>query len=92
MGDMIEEWNAEAEAVRLRLAAGERPSAIADALHARGLGNIALIYIFRQATGAGISELKGFGQWWSPDGVTDADAFDDWARTVFRNGHGKDGA
>jgi len=75
--------DSEAEAVRSRLAGGQRPSVIANELHARGLGNISLIYVFRKATGAGIGELKGLGRWWGEAGVTDADAFDAEAGRIF---------
>lgn len=72
------------ECVKEDLRAGRPPSEIANALYAQGLSNIELMIIFREATGASISELKAFGQWWSKLGVTDFPAFDSWAAEVFR--------
>jgi hypothetical protein len=69
--------------VRSHLARGLRASVIANALHARGLGNIQLLIVFLEATGASLGELKAFGQWWGEEGVTDADGFDEWADEVF---------
>jgi len=31
---------------------------------------------------ASLPDLKAFGQWWGPQGVTDAPAFDQWAAEV----------
>jgi len=74
----------EIEHVKEYLRAGRQPSEIANALHAKGLGNIELIFIFRAATGASIGDLKSLGQWWSELGVTDVPAFDSCAVEVFR--------
>jgi hypothetical protein len=71
------------ERVRAHLARGERASAVATSLQAEGLGNIELLIIFGEATGASLGDLKAFGQWWGDHGVTDADAFDRWAEEVF---------
>jgi hypothetical protein len=88
MGDQTEElklrFRTEIESVSSQLAKGTRASQIANALHAKGFGAIELLFIFRQATGASLGDLKAFGQWWSDAGVTDADQFDAWAAHVFR--------
>lgn len=70
--------------VKDQLRAGVRPSEIANALRAEGLGAVPLVAIFHEATGAPLGDLKAFGQWWSHAGVTDARAFDDWAAEVLR--------
>jgi len=70
--------------VARHLAERRRPSEIANALHAEGIGNIVLLAIFREVTGAGIADLKNFGRWWGPEGVTDVAEFDSWAAQVFR--------
>jgi hypothetical protein len=75
----------EIERVRAQLRSGVRPSEIANSLHAEGLGAIQLLVIFREATGAALSDLKAFGQWWSHKGVTDPEAFDEWASEVGKN-------
>jgi hypothetical protein len=71
------------ERVRAHLARGERASAVATSLQAEGIGNIELLMIFGEATGASLGDPKAFGQWWSDQGVTDAGAFDRWAEDVF---------
>tara|TARA_R110002073_G_scaffold103264_1_gene233825 strand:+ start:367 stop:513 length:147 start_codon:yes stop_codon:yes gene_type:complete len=44
-----------------------------------------IILVFREATGAGLADLKCFGQWWSETtGVTDVAAFDAWADEVLK--------
>ena len=73
----------EIERVKSHLCAGGRPSAIANLLFVQGLSAIELIFVFREATGASIADLKAFGQWWGPQGVTDESEFDDWAARVF---------
>src|SRR5262249_39497150 len=70
------------ERVKAQLRAGLRPSAIANSFHAEGLGAIELVLIFREATGASLADIKAFGQWWGPQGVTDPEAFDGWAFEV----------
>ncbi|RQO63804.1 hypothetical protein DBV14_02330 [Variovorax sp. KBW07] len=66
-----------------RLHAGTSPSEIANGLLAQGLTTMEIVIVFREATGASIRDLKGFGQWWSERGVTDRDAFDSWAAKAF---------
>ncbi len=73
----------EIERVKSHLAAGGRPSEIANVLRAKGLFDLQLILVFREATGASLADLKAFGQWWGPHGVTDEPAFDAWAAKVF---------
>lgn len=75
---------AEIASVISQLNQGTRASQIANSLHARGLGTIELLFIFREVTGASIGDLKSLGQWWSDAGVTDAGSFDAWADQVFR--------
>jgi len=86
MGDQTEDpafrFRAEIESVRAQLADGTRASKIANSLHAMGIGPVAIIFIFREVTGASLSDLKAFGQWWGDAGVTDADQFDAWAAQV----------
>ncbi|NUP08823.1 MAG: hypothetical protein HOW73_22480 [Polyangiaceae bacterium] len=73
----------ETDAVRDGPAAGRPASTLANELHQRGLGLIQILVVFRQATGAGIGDLKDLAQWWGADGVTDTQAFDDWAAQIF---------
>lgn len=67
-----------------RLQNGDKPSEIANALHKKGLSPIQIVYAFRQATGASLSNLKSLGQWWGSRGVTDLEAFDESAGRAFR--------
>ncbi|MEJ8859275.1 hypothetical protein WKW79_32235 [Variovorax robiniae] len=69
--------------VRAQLRAGRRVSELANQLYREGTHAAQIMLIFHQATHATLDELKGFGRWWGMGGVTDADAFDDWAREVF---------
>jgi hypothetical protein len=71
------------ERVKVQLRGGTSPSKIANSLHAQGLGNIELLVIFLEATGASLGDLKAFGQWWGEQGVTDPAAFDAWAAEIF---------
>lgn len=80
---ICEELRPEIERVRNHLRRGGRPSEVATALHTQGLGSIRLLLVFREATGASLADLKSFGEWWGEHGVTDADAFDAWAREAF---------
>ena len=88
MGDQTEDlklpFGPEIESVKSQLDRGTRASQIASSLYAKGLSTIALVFIFREATGASLADLKAFGKWWSHAGVTDADQFDAWAAQVFR--------
>jgi len=88
MSDQTEEleyrFHLEIELVRGELEKGTRASKIANNLHAKGLGTIELLFIFRRATGASLGDLKAFGEWWGNSGVTDADKFDAWAAQAFR--------
>ena len=71
------------------LRAGTPASEVANRLHAQGLGGLHVMVVARQATGAGIAQLKAFCQWWREGtGVTDESSFNDWASQVFecRNG------
>jgi hypothetical protein len=58
MGDQTEElklrFRSEIESVSSQLQKGTRASQIANAMHARGLGTIELLFIFHQATGASL--------------------------------------
>ena len=81
--ELAEALRPQINAVKAQLAMGASPSAIANELHAQGLGTIALIVVFHEATGASLGDLKSFGQWWGAKGVTDSAAFDDWAAKVF---------
>ena len=80
--ETVRTFHPEIEWVKDELRAGRSPSAIANALHVRGIGALRLIVIFREATGASMGDLKAFGQWWGRGGVTDREAFDAWAREV----------
>jgi hypothetical protein len=71
--------------VRAELRAGRRVSDLANQLYREGTHGIQIVMIFHQATGADIGELLAFGQWWGIGGVTDAEAFDEWAAEVFGN-------
>jgi len=86
MSDQTQElevlFRSEIESVGNQLKTGTRASQIANDLHAKGLGTIQIVFIFRQATGASLGDLKAFGQWWSHGGVTDADQFDACASRV----------
>jgi hypothetical protein len=73
----------EIDYVKTQLAVGTPASEIANTLHSQGLGCIQITFILREATGAGIGDLKGLGQWWGEHGVTDARAFDEWATEIF---------
>jgi hypothetical protein len=88
IGDQTDElrlrFRAEIDWVSAQLQTGTRASQIANALHAQGLGTIELIFVFREATGASLGDLKAFGQWWGHAGVRDADQFDAWAAQVLR--------
>jgi hypothetical protein len=77
-------FRSEIEWVSRELENGTRPSQIANGLHGRGLGAVQILFVFREATGAPIRDLKAFGQWWSHAGVTDANQFDAWAAQVLR--------
>ena len=70
------------ERTKVQLRAGTVPSELANSLHAEGLGDIELLVVFLEATGASLGDLKAFGQWWSPEGVTNREAFDRWASAV----------
>jgi hypothetical protein len=87
-GDQTEDpqlrFGPEIESVKSQLDRGTRASQIASSLYAKGLGTIALVFIFREATGASLADLKALGRWCSHAGVTDADQFDAWAAQVFR--------
>lgn len=83
MTPSFDELDHDATLIRVRLASGECASTIANERHSRGLGNIALIYLFKRATGTSLSDLKAFGQWRGAEGVTDFDSFDGWAQKVF---------
>ena len=80
--ETVRTFHPEIERVKDELRAGQSPSAIANALHAQGIGPVHLVVIFREATGASLADLKAFGQWWGQGGVTDREAFDAWAREV----------
>ena len=80
--ETVRTFHPEIERVKEELRAGRSPSAIANALHAQGIGSLHLIVIFHEATGASLGDLKSFGQWWGRDGVTDRVGFDAWAREV----------
>jgi hypothetical protein len=80
--EMLRTFHPEIERVKGELRAGRLPSTIANELHAQGIGPLPLIAIFREATGASLGDLKAFGQWWGPNGVTDSQAFDAWAFEV----------
>jgi hypothetical protein len=80
--ETVRAFHSEIERVKAELRAGRRPSAIANGLHAQGIGALHLILIFHEATGASLGDLKAFGQWWGPNGVTDSEAFDAWAFEV----------
>ena len=82
--DLTFRFRKEIEWVRSQLEKGTPASQIANALHAKRLGTIEIIFIARQATGASLGDLKAFGQWWNYSGVTDANQFDAWAAQVFR--------
>jgi hypothetical protein len=69
--------------VRAQLREGRRVSELANQLYREGSHGIQIILIFHQATRAPIADLMAFAQWWGPGGVTDADAFDEWAREIF---------
>ena len=70
---------------REQLRQGAKPSSVANQLHSEGIGGIPLILIAKLATGANLGDLKSFGQWLGPDGVTDVEAFDAWAAQIFEN-------
>tara|TARA_R110002096_G_C14655898_1_gene726939 strand:- start:8082 stop:8378 length:297 start_codon:yes stop_codon:yes gene_type:complete len=73
------------EHARQALASGTAASTLANALNQQGLGGMEIILVFREATGAGLADLKCFGQWWSETtGVTDVAAFDAWADEVLK--------
>jgi hypothetical protein len=74
--------------VKTHLAAGGRPSEIANMLHLQGLSALQLVFVFREATGASLTDLKAFGQWWGRQGVTDSGAFDAWGAKVFSRARG----
>ncbi|WP_213957014.1 hypothetical protein [Variovorax sp. dw_954] len=69
--------------VREQLRGGRRASELANQLYREGTHSIQIVLIFHQATGASIADLTAFGSWWGRRGVTDAHAFDEWAREVF---------
>lgn len=65
------------------LAQGMAPSAITNQLITMGLGRIQLVYVFRQATGARLMDLKHFADLVCLQrGVTDIEAFDALARDI----------
>ena len=72
----------EIERVREALRKGGRASVEANRLHAAGVSPLQIVVVFREATGAGLGDLKGFGQWWGENGVTDAESFDAYAATL----------
>ena len=80
--ETVRRLHPEIERVKDDLRAGQSPAAIANSLHAQGIGTFDLIVIFCEATGASLIDLKRFGQWWGRDGVTDREAFDARAREV----------
>jgi len=79
---------AEIELVRAHLIAGRRPAETANLLHAQGLGAIQIMFVFKTVTGASLADLKSFGQWWGPHGVTDEAAFNAWGAEVFSRAPG----
>jgi len=88
MSDDTEElkirFRSQIESVTRQLEKGIPASQIATSLHGAGIAPIELLFIFHQATGVPLGDLKAFGQWWSDEGVTDADQFDAWGAHVFR--------
>ncbi|MBK9034927.1 MAG: hypothetical protein IPL61_27300 [Myxococcales bacterium] len=70
---------------RAALAAGTAPSRVAnELLRVDGLGTIAIILVFCEATGASLGDVQALGHWWNRDtGVTAAGPFDEWARRAF---------
>ena len=70
------------ERARASLAASNRPSEVANLFHAEGLSALQIIVVFREATGASLTDLKSFGQWCGRQGVTDEAAFDARAAEV----------
>ena len=69
--------------VRQQLRSGRRVSDLANQLYREGCHSVQILMIFHQVTRASLDDLKAFGQWWGIGGVTDAEAFDEWAREVF---------
>ncbi|MEJ8846189.1 hypothetical protein [Variovorax rhizosphaerae] len=69
--------------VRAQLREGRRVSELANQLYREGTHAVQILLIFHQATGTPLEDLRGFGRWWGIGGVSDADAFDEWAKEVF---------
>ena len=65
------------------LGRGVAASEVTNQLVAKGLGRIQLVYVFRQATGARLMDLKQFADMVClRRGVTDVEAFDALAEAV----------
>ena len=82
--EIILEFENEIIWFRTQLQAGRKPSELVNELHMSGMSTIFMMAVAREATGAGIGDLKSLGQWWNEDGITDAEAFDERAERVFR--------
>lgn len=70
------------EHVKVALHEGGRLSSITIDLFDTGIKGVMYLAVIREATGANIGDLKGFGRWWSDDGVTDNEAYDRYADEI----------
>ncbi|PHS03060.1 MAG: hypothetical protein COA78_19225 [Blastopirellula sp.] len=86
-----EKLQLEIQFAREQLIEGRPMSEVANELHGRGMGMLFFIFIFREATGVGIGDLKCFGPWWSDDsGVTNVQDFDAYANELNMQKHAID--
>ncbi len=77
--DMLKEMSPLIDEAKARLGRGATPSDVANWLDRKRLGNIKVVFVFMKATGMSLGDAKGLGVWWGPDGVTDAEEFDEEA-------------
>ncbi len=76
--DLFVAYNDELRWLKEQLAAGRTPSDLVMELRGRGLSPVLMIWLARQATGTTMGNMKALGEWWGPDGITDAAAFNRW--------------
>ncbi len=78
----LERLEPEIKLVAGKLSESVKASTIVNELFSMGLQKFEMIFIFRQATGASIGDLKSLGQWLSDEGITNIEAFDERANEI----------